>query len=82
MPAQTVVLTNDTEVRVVLTDGTQFDEIIDVESDAGRWRFGVDRYRRPALLTTHDAEGNLADLEVPDWIDDVLARFDIRGVEA
>lgn len=58
------------------------DRIVEVSGPEGTWRFSVDEYRRPTLLASRNGDGELADVPVPEWMDDVLARFDVRGVEA
>jgi hypothetical protein len=49
---------------------------VDVEAaDGRRWRLDVPRSGTDPELVTSWRDGQLADLQVPDWIDDVLLRL-------
>lgn len=50
---------------------------VDVEQiDGPRWRVDITRTGQlDAVVTTWDQEGQLADIDAPDWLDDVLARL-------
>lgn len=81
--AQSILLADGREVQVALEDGHAHRHVVEVEADGvGTWRFGVDRHRRASLLTSQDADGNLADIEIPTWMNEVLSVFEIRGVNA
>lgn len=81
MPRHQVLRPDGGEVLVSIREVSVREDIVEVASADGTWRFSVDQYDRPSLMTAKDAEGNLADLEIPDWMDDVLGRFDIRRVQ-
>ena len=71
-----------TEVRVELSEGNEFEEVLEVEAETESWRWGGGRCGQFVLLATRDADGDLVDVPVADWMDDVLARFDVRTVGA
>jgi hypothetical protein len=50
---------------------------VDVDQvDGPRWRVDVTRTGQlDAVVTTWDAEEQLADIDAPEWLDDVLARL-------
>lgn len=50
---------------------------VDVDQvDGPRWRVNVTRTGQlDAVVTSWDAEEQLADIDAPEWLDDVLARL-------
>lgn len=48
---------------------------VDIEAD-GLWRLDITRSGEVAnVVMTRDADGNLADRGLPEWIDEVTAKF-------
>ncbi|EMA23436.1 hypothetical protein [Haloarcula argentinensis] len=48
---------------------------VDIEAD-GVWRLDITREGEIAdVVTTRDADGTLADRDLPEWIDEVTAKF-------
>jgi len=48
---------------------------VDIEAD-GLWRLDITRDGEiDDVVVTRDAEGNLADRDLPEWIDEVTAKF-------
>ena len=43
--------------------------------DGGRWRLDVEKDGGYEVVTSWDAAGQLADVDVPDWMDDVVSRL-------
>ena len=44
-------------------------------TDGPRWRVDVTRSGSVEVVTSWDADGNLADVEMTDWAEDVLERM-------
>jgi hypothetical protein len=44
-------------------------------TDGPRWRLDVNRTGTPEVVTTWNADGDLADVDLPEWMDDVIARL-------
>ncbi|MBB6645044.1 hypothetical protein [Halobellus ruber] len=48
----------------------------DIEAEAGpRWRLDVSKTGTYEVVTSWDARGQLADVETPEWMDDIIARL-------
>ena len=58
-------------VESLSTGGARFDVTAD---DGRKWRIDVDRDGDVDVVTTW-RDGSLADLDVPEWMDDVAARL-------
>lgn len=62
-------------VKSLANGGARFD----IEAADGRkWRLDVPRSGDPEVVTSW-RDGTLADLELPDWMDDVLARLQMAA---
>jgi hypothetical protein len=49
---------------------------VDVDAiDGPRWRLNVSRNGDYEVVSTWDADGYLDDMEVPEWMDDVITRL-------
>lgn len=59
-------------VKPLTGGGARFD--ITAE-DGRRWRLDVTRSGNAEVVTSWDRDGNLADVELPDWVDDILVRL-------
>jgi len=47
----------------------------DVESEAGRWRVDITRSGEYEKVQSWNADGDLDDLALPDWMDDVVSQL-------
>lgn len=62
-------------VKPLRSGGARFD----VEADDGRkWRVDVTKHGNPDLVTSW-RDGTLADLGLPDWMDDVLSQLAVTA---
>jgi len=49
---------------------------IELDVDGGpRWRLDVTNSGEYEIVTSWNAAGELADVETPDWVDDIVARL-------
>jgi hypothetical protein len=49
---------------------------VDISAEDGpKWRLNITRAGNITVVTTWNADGELADVEVPDWMDDIVARL-------
>jgi hypothetical protein len=61
-------------VDALANGGARFD----IRSDGKRWRVDVQRSGEVEIVTTWK-DGQLADLDEPEWLDDVVSRLQQRG---
>ncbi|WP_136717907.1 hypothetical protein [Halorientalis salina] len=62
-------------VKPLANGGARFD----IESEDGRkWRVDITRAGETELVTSW-RDGELADLDVPDWLEDILERVRMAG---
>ena len=75
--ATTITIWDGTDVEVEPIEELSSGGVrLDVDADDGpRWRLDVTKAGNYEVVTSWDASGQLADVEVPEWIDDVIARL-------